>query len=150
MTAAFREARLPKAAWTHQAHVAAGLWFVRHHGLETARIVVPAAIRRHNAAVGTADTATSGYHETLTQLYLSLIDEFIREWSGPADYPTMAAAAVEALNDRRIPLRYYSEARLGSAEARATWVEPDLISDPGAGRRPGPVDSPPPEPSIGG
>ncbi len=148
-TTAFREVRLPKAAWTHQAHLAAGLWFVRHYGLAEARILVPAAIRRHNAAVGTVDTPTSGYHETLTQLYLSLIDGFVREWTGPSDYPTMAAAVAEALDDRRIPLRYYSEARLRSAEARAKWVEPDLISDPAAARRPGPVHSPPPEPSTG-
>lgn len=61
----------------------------------------------------------------------------------------MAVAVVAALDDRRIPLRYYSEARLRSAAARAKWVEPDLISDPAAARRPGRADSPPPEPSTG-
>lgn len=105
ITAALRDVRLPKAAWTHQAHVAAGLWFVWHHGIDAARILVPAAIRHHNAAVGTVDTPTSGYHETLTQLYLSLIDELVREWTGPTDDPTMAVAVVAALDDRRIPLR---------------------------------------------
>ena len=89
-------------------------------------------------------------HPPLTQLYLTLIDEVARGWAGPTDYPTMAAAVAEALDDRRIPLRYYSEARLRSAEARATWVAPDLISDPAAARQLGQAQCPPPGPSTGG
>ncbi len=100
ITAALRDVRLPKAAWTHQAHVAAGLWFVWHHGIDAARILVPAATWRR--------WTTGGF-----------------------------------------PFGYYSEARLRSAAARAKWVEPDLISDPAAARRPGRADSPPPEPSTG-
>ena len=129
-TEAFRLLRLSKAGWTHHAHLAAALWFVLRHGIDQARVLIPPAIRAHNASVGTEDTPTSGYHETLTQLYLSLIDGFVGAWPGPADYSTMAAALCEQLNDRRIPLRYYSEVRLWSTEARTRWVEPDLISDP--------------------
>lgn len=150
VTAAFQRLDLPKAAWTHRAHLAAGLWFVLHDGLAQARTRMPEAIRRYNASVGTLDTPTSGYHETITQLYLTLIDGWLRHWTGPARYPVMAAALVEALDDRRIPLRYYSERRLWSPEARARWLEPDLISDP-----PAPYESPvpalpPPEPSTEG
>ena len=130
-TEAFRNLRLPRAGWTHHAHLAAGLWFVLRHGIDQARLLVPPAIRAHNASVGTQDTPTSGYHETLTQLYLTLIDGFVREWAGPVDYPTMAASLCDRLDDRRIPLQYYSETRLWSTEARARWVEPDLTSDPG-------------------
>ncbi len=149
-TAAFRRLDLPKAAWTHRAHLAAGLWFVLHHGIGAARTEVPAAIRRYNAAVGTLDTPTSGYHETITQLYLTLIDEWVRDWTGPAGYSVMAPALVEALDDRRIPLRYYSEARLWSAEARATWLEPDHISGPSAPFGTPAPGLPPPEPSTAG
>jgi hypothetical protein len=111
---------------------------------------MPPAIRRHNAHVGTLDTATSGYHETITQLYLTLIDGFVRAWAQPTDYEAMAAALCEALDDRRIPLRFYTETRLRSAEARATWLEPDLISDPAGALWTRPLGSQPPELSTGG
>ncbi len=123
-TTAFRRLDLPKAEWTH---LAAGLWFVLHHGVGPARTLMPAAIRRYHAAVGTLDTSATGYHETITQLYLTLIDEMVRDWRGPADYAKMTAVLFEALDDRRIPLRYDSKDRLGSPEARATWLKPDLI-----------------------
>ena len=150
VTAAFRRLELPKASWTHRAHLAAGLWFVLHHGIGDARILMPAAIRRYNAAVGTPDTLTSGYHETITQWYLTMIDEMVRNWAGPTDYPAMVAALFEALDDRRIPLRYYSEDRLWSMEARRAWLEPDLISDRSAPWRIPVPEPPPPEPSTEG
>lgn len=53
------------------------------------------------AAVGTLDTSTTGYHETITQLYLTLIDEVVRNWRGPADDAKMTAVLFEALDDRR-------------------------------------------------
>lgn len=137
ITAAFQRLDLPKALWTHRAHLATGLGAVLDDGIDQARVLIPAAIRRYNAAVGTPNTPTSGYHETVTQLYLTLIDEFVRDWRGPTDYPAMVAALFEVLDDRRIPLRYYSDGRLWSAEARAMWLGPDLISEPGF-RPPGP------------
>ena len=38
-----------------------------------------------------------------------------------------------ALCDKRLPLRYYSQARLFSDEARRSWVDPDLQPLPQTG-----------------
>jgi hypothetical protein len=124
LCAAFLDTTLPKAAWTHRAHLTVGLWHLVEFGLAESRIRVPVAIRRYNAAVGTEDTPTSGYHETITQLYLSVIDRFRLE-SEPAGFGHWANLLYERLGDRKLPLLFYSEDRLWSVEARTTWVAPD-------------------------
>lgn len=63
----WRTAPLPKAAWTHAAHVAvcaAEAWPAVPIDALGARM--KAGIPAGNAAVGTANSPTSGHHETLT------------------------------------------------------------------------------------
>jgi hypothetical protein len=120
----FLATTLPKPAWTHRAHLTIGLWHLNEYGLAESRTRVPAAIRRYNAAVGTLDTPTSGYHETITQLYLSLIDRF-RAARAPTGFAEAANALYLEWGDRKVPLMFYSEERLWSVAARAGWIEPD-------------------------
>src|SRR5512140_2649919 len=57
---------LPKPEWTHAAHFACALWWLRRRpdlSLETA---MPPMIRAYNEATGVANTDTEGYHETIT------------------------------------------------------------------------------------
>jgi hypothetical protein len=123
---AFQLETLPKAGFTHRAHLALGLWYLDHHEEGEARRLVPEAIRRFNDRVGTTPTPRGGYHETITQLYLSMIGRFRREWRGDPSFAARANALYDQLADRTLPTRYYSEARLWSDEARARWLEPDL------------------------
>ena len=122
----FREGSLPKAAFTHRAHLMVGLWFLDHHSEAEARALVPAAIKRFNDRVGTVPKPRGGYHETITQFYLSMIARFRHRWRGEASFATRANALHDELEDRALPLRHYSEALLWSEEARARWVAPDL------------------------
>jgi len=56
------------------------------------------------------------------------------EQEGPeGDWAERANRLVERYGERELPLRYYSEARLKSAEARAGWVEPDVRALPRRG-----------------
>lgn len=125
LLAGFLARTLPKAAWTHRAHLNVGLALVAQHGVAAARTLMPEAIRRYNVASGGANTRTSGYHETLTQLYLTLIDRFLTD--DPAgSLAERANRLFEAWGDRGVPGRYYSEGLLWSVEARKRWVLPDL------------------------
>ena len=127
LVAAFVDATLPKPAWNHRAHLTAGLWIVTHEGLERARSSMPPAIKRFNAAVGIANTPTSGYpHETITQLYLTIVDRFRRTMPPDAGFAAAANHLVEQWGGRELPLRYYSEALLMAPEARSRWILPDL------------------------
>jgi hypothetical protein len=53
---------LPKPKWTHAAHVAVGACYTVRYG-QRAFEEIKQGILRYNAAVGTANTETSGYHE---------------------------------------------------------------------------------------
>lgn len=137
LVAGFRACRLPKAAWTHQAHLATGLWFLDRMGLAQARRLLPDAIRQFNRSVGGANTATAGYHETITQFYLTVIEDFRRGLPAGSPLVDRVNAVVATLGDRRLPTRHFSEALLWSETARARWVEPDLLPLPAV--EPGPT-----------
>lgn len=117
---------LPKAEWTHDAHLRAGLWHVLNHGAVTALALLRARITAYNESVGTANTDTSGYHETITRFYVTVIDRFVAGADRDAPIDQLAAQLIAESGDRRLPLRHYSEQRLFSVVARRSWVEPDL------------------------
>jgi hypothetical protein len=119
---------LPKAEWTHEAHLRAGLWHVRQHGAAAALELLRARITAYNESVGTRNTDTSGYHETITRFYVTIIDRFLAANDRAMPVDDLAARLLAEYGDRRLPMRYYSEGRLFSVVARRSWVEPDLRS----------------------
>lgn len=125
--AAFRDGQLASIHWTHDAHCVAAIYaeFIRrYHGIE--HDLTP-LIRAHNEATGTANTASSGYHHTITLFYVGLIRAFVGALPERIDISEAVTVFLRThLADRELPLRYYSRTRLFDALARATWVEPDL------------------------
>jgi hypothetical protein len=117
---------LPKAEWTHEAHLRAGLWHVHAHGAVAALPLLRQRISAYNESVGTANTETSGYHETITRFYVTVIDRFLATADRTADLDLLARELLAAYGDRRLPMHHYSEGRLFSPVARRSWVEPDL------------------------
>ncbi|NND03432.1 MAG: hypothetical protein HKN91_11650 [Acidimicrobiia bacterium] len=80
------------------------------------------SIKTHNCGVGTANTAYSGYHETLTIYYIAAVFE--------ADAPNPEALLDERTCDRMAALRHWQRETLFTPEARAGWVEPDVAPLP--------------------
>ena len=117
---------LPKEQWTHHAHLRAGLWHVIEHGPVAAIELLRSRISLYNDSVGTANTDTSGYHETITRFYIIVIDRFLATADRTLDLDALAEQLIAAHGDRRLPLHHYSESRLFSPVARRSWVEPDL------------------------
>ena len=124
----FEGRRLPKARWTHEGHLVAGLWFVWHFGAAQALQKLRVRIRDHNTSVGTPNTDSSGYHETITRLYVEGIDHFC---SANRDRP-LEEVLVELLSSpmarREWPLSLYPSERLFSARARREWVPPEVAT----------------------
>ena len=117
---------LPKAQWTHAAHLTATLRLVRtrNEGLERD---LPGIIRAYNVAVGGVNDDTSGYHETITQAYLAAIRAFEAALPpGLADAEAAARLLATPMGDKEWPLTHWSRERLFSVEARRGWVDPDL------------------------
>lgn len=124
--ALFEDGVLPRARWTHRGHLTAGFWYLTLHPLAVALSTMRVRIRRHNEAVGTPNTDSSGYHETITRLYLLGIGAHVVRHADLRFEQSLAALLSSPLTDSRWPLRFYSEERLFSVEARRQWVEPDL------------------------
>ena len=126
--ALFEAAELPRVRWTHRGHLVAGFWYLSLHPVTEALGVVRRRIRRHNESVGTANTDSSGYHETITRLYLAGIAAHrMRHRELPFEQSVQALLA-SPLAESRWPLTFYSSERLFSVAARRDWLEPDLRS----------------------
>ena len=123
---ALTEQTLPKPEWTHEAHLRAGLWHVHAHGAVAALPLLRQRISAYNESVGTANTDTSGYHETLTRFYVTVIDRFLATADRKLGLDRLARQLLAVYGDRKLPLHHYSKGRLGSPVARRSWVEPDL------------------------
>ena len=123
----FAALTLPKEEWTHAAHLTVGAWHVDRHGPVEALARLRDGIRRLNESHGNVNTATDGYHETITAAYVTLIAAYLE-----ARPPGLTLdACVERLLASPLAARdmlfaFYSRERLRSVEARARWVEPDL------------------------
>ena len=124
---AFEGRSLPKVHWTHQAHLIVALWYNLRHGADEALNIVRDRIKRYNEAVGTQNTATSGYHETITIFYMWAVRKFIESASPEASLVELANDLIRGkCAARSFPFEYYSRDLLLSSEARAIWIEPDL------------------------
>jgi hypothetical protein len=126
--AAFEGCTLPKAEWTHAAHLLTGACYVHSLGREAALGKMRSCVRRYNESVGGKNTETSGYHETITVMWIRLLDHLLRE-SANLSRAQFAALAVQRFGSRRDIFREYYDFDLpGSTEARLRWFEPNLKS----------------------
>jgi hypothetical protein len=124
--AAFEGGTLPKARWTHGAHLLTGACYVHAFGEAAAIDRMRVCVRRYNEAVGGKNTETSGYHETITVAWIKLLAGLLRE-SGSMERGAFAALAEERFERQRdIFRRHYDFDLVGSVEARRVWVAPTL------------------------
>ena len=123
--AEFEGRRLPKSRWTHEGHLVAGLWYVWHLGAHDALARLRLKIRDHNDSVGTPNTDTSGYHETITRLHVESIAQLCNSASGDNFDQLLDKLLRSPMADRAWPLTIYSTQRLFSAKARREWVPPE-------------------------
>lgn len=112
---AFLDTTLPRAEWTHAAHVRmAYLMLSQGEGFPTIRD----GIRRYNAA-----HRSSGYHETITVAFVRLVEVALAQ-TPDLDWPAFAEAH-PALFSPTVLERHYAPETLRSPEAKGGWIEPD-------------------------
>lgn len=126
---AFETQAIPRAKWTHHAHLKVAYLYLTRLPFETALQRVRDGVRAHNAAKGIVDTPTGGYHETITRAWLQVIHAALREF-GPAFSADAFLDEQSRLGQKDHLLLFYSPARLRSAEAKANFIEPDLAPLP--------------------
>jgi hypothetical protein len=122
--AAFESGTLPKERWTHAAHLLAGSCYVHCLGQASAINHMRTCVRRYNEAVGGKNTATSGYHETITVFWIKVLDALLFQ-AQPITRAEFAALAVERFASQRdLFRRFYDFDVIASTEARAVWIPP--------------------------
>jgi hypothetical protein len=124
--AAFEQGRIAPADFHHHEHLRLAWLYLRRDGLAAAQDQVRAGIRAFARAAGKPEL----YHETLTLAWLALLDIGLRGARAagrePATFAQFLATQAD-LQDKQRVARHYRPETLASAQARATWVPPDLV-----------------------
>ena len=122
---------LPKAEWTHEAHLAATAYLLLRRPDINLDADLPNFIRRYNESVGGVNTDTEGYHETLTRVFLHGVRMFLEEADTERPlYELVNELLLSPVGRRDWPLRFYSRERLFSLEARREFIPPNAAALP--------------------
>ncbi|MBL0021772.1 MAG: hypothetical protein IPP23_05420 [Sphingomonadales bacterium] len=118
---------LPRDSWTHEAHIAFGLWVIMARPDIEPERDFRTLISRFNESVGGVNSDSEGYHHSITVAFA----RGIRRWHDRTMpfglLPGVNALLVAPEGQRDWPLRFFSKERLFSVEARREWIEPDLM-----------------------
>jgi hypothetical protein len=122
---------LPRAEWTHEAHLAATTYLLTRRPDIDVDKELPGIIRRYNESVGTPNSDIEGYHETITRLFLHGVRLFLSETDlAEPLHELVNELLLSPMGRRDWPLRFYSRERLFSVEARRNFVPPDVAALP--------------------
>ncbi|MES2056128.1 MAG: hypothetical protein V4564_09335 [Pseudomonadota bacterium] len=122
---------LPKAEWTHEAHLGATLWLVRDRPDIDVDARIAGIISAYNESAGGVNDDTQGYHDTITRCFIAGIRLHLAGQAiGQPLVDTVNALLASPIGRRDWPLRFYSRERLFSVAARRGYVPPDLAPLP--------------------
>lgn len=117
---------IPINEWTHEAHLRVALWHLLRFNPEESLIRLRNEIKEFNGSIGVSNTATSGYHETITYFYVSMIVDFLSQQDNTRSIDELAETMLAAIGGKDIFLDFYSKERFFSSEGRNTILEPDI------------------------
>jgi hypothetical protein len=122
---AFESATISPSEFRHSGHIAVGLAYLASAPLgeatERMRSGLQSLSARHNA---------TGYHETLTRFWMRLLDHLARARYSHLPLYARVNAVIESHGSMRPVFAHYTNDKVFSPEARAGWVDPDLLPLP--------------------
>jgi hypothetical protein len=122
---------LPRAEWTHEAHLAATTYLLTRRLDIDIDKVLPDIIRGYNESVGGVNSDSEGYHETITRVFLRAVRLFLGEPDSHVPlHELVNELLLSPMGRRDWPLGFYSRERLFSVEARRKFIPPDLAALP--------------------
>jgi len=129
---AFEAKRWPLEKWRHRDHLRLAYLYLMAHGFDGALERLRSGIRAHNDAHGVVDSPTDGYHDTMTGAWLTLVKLVVDEYGPSADGEAFCDDHPE-LSQKKVLRLYYSKERFMSAEAKRSFLAPDLSAFPARG-----------------
>jgi hypothetical protein len=124
--ARFLDCTLPKAEWTHEAHLATCLWIVTERPDIDPETDLGSLIRRYNLAMGGVNDDTQGYHDTMTRCFIHTVRRHLAETCDDTLVGRVNALLQSPYGRRDWPLQHYTRETLFSVAARRGFLKPDL------------------------
>ena|SRR5258706_14936531 len=122
----FETGTLPRAQWTHRAHLTVACWYLVCHAELDATLRIREGIKKYNASQGIVTTKERGYHETMTLFWARMVRGYLAKATLERPLAHIVNDLVAQYSDKNLLFEYYSRDRLMSGEARMNWMEPDL------------------------
>ena len=122
---AWEACTLPKAEWTHAAHVTAAACYTFTRTPAEALPLLRQRIRNFNEATGGQNTEDAGYHETLTQFWAEVVGSFVAARRSDTRLDAVRAAVERFGFSRDLPKTYYTHDIVRDRVARREWVAPE-------------------------
>jgi len=121
----FHQSVLSGEDFRHGGHLRLAWLILSKHPRDVAEQIVARQIRQFAVANG----ASNRYHDTLTRFWVRLVSHVmgIAPEAGSIDE---LLARFPLLLDKSLPYRHWRGETFNSDEARAGWVEPDLVPLP--------------------
>ena len=117
--------RLTKQDWTHGAHVGVCAYYAFDHDEAATLGIMRPGIRTFNESVGGQNTATSGYHESVTRLWVMAIAAHLRANPAQSRWEASRSAVARFTSPGELLRQCYSFDVIADSRARAEWVPPD-------------------------
>jgi hypothetical protein len=122
---AFADCRIGNHEFRHRDHLRLAWLQVRRVGPEGATKAISQGIRRFAATHG----ATTKYHETMTQFWVKIVAHMIAARPDITEFDRLLEA-FPLLLDKHLPFHHWDRETMLGIEARAAWVEPNLLPLP--------------------
>jgi hypothetical protein len=122
---AFLAGALPPAHFHHRDHLRLAWYLVRERGATEAGPLIATGIRGFAERHGHLQK----YHETMTQFWVRAVAHHVDARPDLNDFDAFLAMFPPLL-DTNLPYHHWRRETMASAEARAGWVEPDLLALP--------------------
>ena len=122
---AFEDTMLPFEEWTHTAHLRMAWNYICQHGQEAATPLIKQGIMNYNEQ--NKDKIKTGYSETVTVFYISLISKAINSLSSDHTFEEFLESHPH-LTDKTHLFKYYSPSVLDSEESKHTFIRPDRLA----------------------
>src|SRR5262245_24111904 len=127
----FEQCQIAADDWGHREHIKVAYLYLQRMPIEVAVNRMRAGLKALQAAFQVPDALDRGYHETMTQVWMRLVDFTLRQF-GPATSADEFYDTHPELWQSTVLRFFYSADRLLSAQAKAVFVEPDISPLPAA------------------
>jgi len=125
----FEQCQIAPDAWGHREHIKVAYIYLRRMPLDAAINRMRHGLRALQAAFQVPDALDRGYHETMTQSWMRLVDFTLQQF-GPATSADEFYQSHPQLWQSKVLRFFYSADRLLSAEAKAAFLAPDIAAFP--------------------